>query len=176
MSRLHAHIIRFSIIDTILVLLLLMTGFNGAGSTVTLFALFAVLLIIPLSAVSIVMLHRKSSGGLNVGIANLSLTGSLLLLIGILGLYSHVSTAEGSFLLPIALTLLGVSSLRRVTTMRNDAYTTWYNSHSTTIDAGENSEILSTCPGCESILAVIPSKLTTEDLCPNCGSKLVLAD
>ncbi len=176
MRRLHGHIIRFSLIDSVLVLLLLMTGFNGSGSTITLFALLAVLLIVPLSVVSIVMMHRKSSGGLNVGIVNLSLTGSLLLLIGLFGIHSQITGVGGSLLLSVALTLLGVSSLRRVKTMRNVAYSTWYHSHSSQEVAGNESEVLSTCPSCDSILAVIPSKLTTEDRCPNCGSMLVSTD
>ena len=177
MSRLHGHIVRFSIIDSILLIMLLMTGFGGAGGSIALFALFAALLIVPLGAVSIVMLHRKSPGGLNVGIANLSLTGSLFLLIGVLGLYSHTTGYEGSILLPIALSLLGISTLRRVRTMRNDAYAVWYQSHSADMaNVGEESELLSTCPGCDSILAVIPSKLTSDDLCPNCGCKLVTLD
>ena len=175
MSRLHGHIVRFSLIDSILLVMLLMTGFGGAGGSIALFALFAALLIVPLGVISIVMLRRKSPGGLNVGIANLSLTGSLFLIIGVLGLYSYATGHEGNILLPAALSLLGISTLRRVRTMRNDAYAVWYHSHSDNMgNVGEESEILSTCPGCDSILAVIPSKLTTEDLCPNCGCKLVM--
>ena len=57
--------------------------------------------------------------------------------------------------------------------MRYVAYFSWFFCLNTqTYDEG-NSEILSTCPNCDSILAVIPSKLTTDDICPNCGSKLV---
>ena len=174
LSRLHRHIIRFSIIDNVLLLMLIMTGFGGSGGTVLLFVILAALLIVPLSVISIVMLQRKSSGGLNVGIANLSLTGSLFLLIGVLGLYSYVFESYGNILLLVALTLLGVSTLRRVKTMRNDAYASWYDSHTiSTSNPGDDSEVLSTCPGCDSILAVIPSKLSSEDVCPNCGCKLV---
>jgi len=174
LSRLHQHIIRFSIIDNVLLLMLVLTGFGGSGGTVLLFVILAALLIVPLSVVSIVMLQRKSPGGLNVGIANLSLTGSLFLLIGVLGLYSYVIESYGNLLLPLALTLLGVSTLRRVKTMRNDAYASWYHSQAnSTINPSDDSEVLSTCPGCDSILAVIPSKLSSEDVCPNCGCKLV---
>ncbi len=177
MSRLHGHIIRFSVIDCVLLLLLLMTGFGGAGATITLFALLSTLLIIPLGVVSIVLLHRKSTGGLNVGIANLSLTGSLFLIIGVLGLYSYAISTEGIILLPVALTLLGVSTLRRVATMRNEAYSAWYHSHAASANYSEgNSEMLSTCSGCDSILAIIPAKMTKEDVCPNCGCLLVSSD
>ena len=157
MSRVHGHIVRFCVIDCILLLMLLLTGFGGSLSTLSLFMLLAALVIIPLSIVSIVMLYRKSTGGLNVGIANLSLTGS-----------------EGNVLLPIALSLLGISTLRRVSTMRNPAYSTWYQSYSnsSTFVTGDN-EVMTLCPGCSSILAVIPSKLSPEDLCPNCDCKLV---
>ena len=174
MSRLHGHLLIFSLMDSILLLVLLMSGFGAAGGGVALFTLLAALLLVPLGVVSIVMLHRKSAGGINVGIANFSLTGSLFLIVGVLGLISYISSEDGSFLLPVAITLLGISTLRRVSTMRNEAYSSWYHSHNTTqtYDGG-NSEILSTCPNCDSILAVIPSKLTTDDICPNCGSKLV---
>ena len=174
LSRLHRHIIMFSIIDNVLLLMLMMTGFGGSSGTVLLFAILAALLIVPLSAVSIVMLQRKSPGGLNVGIVNLSLTGSLFILIGVLGLYSYIYGPYRNFLLPVALTLLGVSTLRRVRTMRNEAYSSWYHSHTlSTSNPRGDSEVLSNCPSCESILAVIPSKLTTEDVCPNCKCKLV---
>ena len=174
MSRLHGHIVRFCIINGLFLLILLLTGFGAPISSLSLFALLAAALIIPIGIVSIVMLYRKSEGGLNVTIANLALTGSLLLIIGILGLYSYVTGSKGSIVLPIALTLLGVSTLRRIPTLRNDAYVAWYQSFSssTTISSGET-EILTMCPGCSSILAVIPSKLLPTDLCPNCGGKLV---
>ena len=173
MSRLHGHLLIFSLMDSILLLVLLMSGFGASGGGVALFTLLAALLLVPLGVVSIVMLHRKSAGGINVGIANFSLTGSLFLIVGLLGLISYISSEDGSFLLPVAITLLGISTLRRVSTMRNEAYSSWYHSHNTqTYDEG-NSEILSTCPNCDSILAVIPSKLTTVDICPYCGSKLV---
>ncbi len=174
MSRLHGHLLIFSLMDSILLLVLLMSGFGASGGGVALFTLLAALLLVPLGVVSIVMLHRKSAGGINVGIANFSLTGSLFLIVGVLGLISYISSEDGSFLLPVAITLLGISTLRRVSTMRNEAYSSWYHSHNTTQTYDEgNSEILSTCPNCDSILAVIPSKLTTDDICPNCGSKLV---
>jgi len=174
MSRLHGHIVRFCIIDSILLLMLLMTSFSDSLSALSLFILLAAILILPLGIVSIVMLYRKSAGGLNVGIANLSLTGSYFLLIGVLGLYFYANGSDGNILLPIALALLGMSTLRRVSTMRNPAYTAWYQSYSNSAltDAGD-SEVLTLCPTCSSILAVIPSKLSPEDLCPNCDCRLV---
>ena len=174
MNRLHGHIVRFCIIDSILLLMLLMTSFSGSLSTLSLFILLAALLIFPLSIVSITMLYRKSAGGLNVGIANLSLTGSYFLLIGFVGLYFYANGSDGNILLPIALSLLGISTLRRVSTMRNPAYTTWYQSYSNSSgDDTANNEVLTLCPSCNSILAVIPSKLSSSDRCPNCDSRLV---
>jgi len=143
----------------------------------SLFALLATALIIPIGVVSIVMLYRKSEGGLNVTITNLAFTGSLLLIIGILGLYSYFSGSEGSILLSVALTILGGSTLRRIPTLRNDAYVAWYQSFSgsKTISSGD-AEVLTLCPRCSSILAVIPSKLTPTDLCPNCACRLVMIE
>ena len=174
MSRLHGHIVRFCVINGIFLLILLLTGFGAPVSSLSLFALLATALIIPIGVVSIIMLYRKSEGGLNVAIANLALTGSLLLLIGILGLYFYITGSKGSILLPIALTLLGVSTLRRIPTLRNDTYVAWYQSFSssTTISSGDR-EVLTVCPVCSSILAIIPSILSPTDICPNCGNKLV---
>ena len=174
MSRLHGHIVRFCVINGIFLLILLLTGFGAPVSSLSLLALLATALIIPIGVVSIIMLYRKSEGGLNVAIANLALTGSLLLLIGILGLYSYITGSKGSILLPIALTLLGVSTLRRIPTLRNDAYVAWYQSFSSsTTISSRDTEVLTMCPDCSSILAVIPSKISPTDLCPNSGNKLV---
>lgn len=179
MSRLHGHIIRFNIVIVILLLMLLMTGFGslGPGNYVSLFVVIAAFIIVPLSVLSIVMLHRKYEGGLNVGIANFLLTGSLFLLIGVFGLFSYVGGSEGNILLTIALTLLGISILRKVSTIRNDAYVTWYRSYSSRSSGiTYDTEVLTLCPQCDSILAVIPSKLSSADLCPNCRCNLVLVE
>ena len=34
-------------------------------------------------------------------------------------------------------------------------------------------EVFATCPSCSTLLAVIPSKLSEEDKCPNCNGNLV---
>lgn len=179
MSRLHSHIIRFSIIVVILLLILLMTGFGslGSGNYVSLFVVIAALIIVPLSVLSIVMLHRKSIGGLNVVIASFLLTGSLFLLIGAFGVFSYIGGSEGSILFSLALTLLGISTLRKVSTIRNDAYVAWYQSYSrSSTGIANDTEVLTLCPQCDSILAVIPSKLSPADLCPNCRCNLVVIE
>jgi len=45
--------------------------------------------------------------------------------------------------------------------------------HTTTAPVASDDEVLATCPSCSTLLAVIPSKLSIEDKCPNCNANLV---
>ena len=49
MSRLHGHLLIFSLMDSILLLVLLMSGFGASGGGVALFTLLAALLLVPVS-------------------------------------------------------------------------------------------------------------------------------
>jgi len=77
----------------------------------------------------------------------------------------------------ILLLLLSISTLRRIKTIRNPTYKNWYNNMKENIDVLnsqlEENEVFATCPSCSTLLAVIPSKLSEEDKCPNCNGNLV---
>ena len=82
------------------------------------------------------------------------------------------STIQGFLLI-----LLSLSTFRRVRTVRDPTYRNWYNSINEDLDniRGKISdeEVLATCPSCSTLLAVIPSKLSIDDKCPNCNANLV---
>ena len=82
------------------------------------------------------------------------------------------STIQG-----ILLILLSLSTFRRVKTIRDPTYKNWYNAMNENLEAVRGSisdnEVLATCPNCSTLLAVVPSKLSKDDKCPNCNDNLV---
>ena len=82
------------------------------------------------------------------------------------------STIQGFLLV-----LLSLSTFRRVRTVRNPTFKNWYNSVNEDYDGVKEKisgdEVLATCPSCSTLLAVIPSRLSIEDKCPNCNANLV---
>lgn len=73
----------------------------------------------------------------------------------------------------LLLILLGNSTRKRVSTIRNSEFVQWYNQRPDSDVILRNQEVYASCPNCESLLAVIPSLLTTKDRCPNCDELLV---
>ena len=116
--------------------------------------------------------------GINLGIASLALTGAAFLLLGTLGGIGYVTGKSSEILLPAVLILLGVSTLKKIATMRNPSYGMWYmqahSSQHSKIVFGQ--EVLATCPTCLSVLAVVTEQLTINDTCPNCQGKLVFEE
>ena len=73
--------------------------------------------------------------------------------------------------------LLSLSTFRRVRTVRDLTFKNWYNrlneDYNDVKGKISDDEVLATCPSCSTLLAVIPSKLSIEDKCPNCNANLV---
>ena len=177
LEQLHRHLCRFIAIDILLLVLLLTTSTSGSA-TISLFYFIVLLVLIPLGVICLALMIRKSPHGISLGIACLGLTGSAFLLIGGLGVIGYLTGNSDGILLPAVLTLLGISTLRRIPAMRNPSYVTWYgnqNDGGITAAVGGH-EVLATCPTCHSILAVIPDGLSSSDRCPNCGMALVLSE
>ena len=177
LEQLHRHLCRFIAID-ILLLVLLLTTSNSGSATISLFYFIVLLVLIPLGVICLALMIRKSPHGISLGIACLGLTGSAFLLIGGLGVIGYLTGNSDGILLPAVLTLLGISTLRRIPAMRNPSYVTWYGNQN---DGGiaaavVGHEVLASCPTCHSILAVIPDGLSSSDRCPNCGMALVLSE
>ena len=178
MEALHRHLIRFIAIDIVLLVLLLATIGTSGSASILMFYILLGLVLIPLGVVSVISMLRRAPMGISLGIASLGLTGAAFLLLGALGGIRYLAGESSEILLPAVLILLGVSTLKKIKTMRNPSYDMWYmevhsSQHS---DIVSEQEILATCPTCFSVLAVYPEQLTINDTCPNCHEKLVFAE
>ena len=175
MELLHRHLTRFiALVVIVLTLLLSSTGTSGSGSILLFHVLLGVVLI-PLGIVSVIVMHRRAHGGIRLGIATLGFIGAAFVLLGAIGGLGYFLGNSTEILLPVVLGLLGVTTLRRISTMRNQSYIMWYrgSQNSEFAEIIYNQEMLATCPACSSILAVYPDQLTINDTCPNCRERLV---
>jgi hypothetical protein len=178
MEALHRHLIRFIAIDIVLLVLLLATIGTSGSASILMFYILLGLVLIPLGVISVISMLRRAPMGISLGIASLGLTGAAFLLLGALGGIGYLAGESSEILLPAVLILLGVSTLKKIKTMRNPSYDMWYmevhsSQHS---DIDSEQEVLATCPTCFSVLAVYPEQLTINDTCPNCHEKLVFAE
>jgi len=175
MELLHRHLTRFIAVDVLLLILLLTTMNTSGSASIFVFYMLLGLVLIPLGIVSVISMLRRGSGGINLGIASLGLTGAAFLLLGALGGIGYLTGESKEILLPAVLILLGASTLKKIPTMKNPSYEMWYrgvnSSHQSGIEFEQ--EVLATCPSCHSVLAVLPNQLTINDTCPNCSERLV---
>ena len=175
MELLHRHLTRFIAVDVLLLIVLLITMNTSGSASIFVFYMLLGLVLIPLGIVSVISMLRRGSGGINLGIASLGLTGAAFLLLGALGGIGYLTGESKEILLPAVLILLGASTLKKIPTMKNPSYEMWYrganSSHHSGIEFEQ--EVLATCPSCHSVLAVLPNQLTINDTCPNCSERLV---
>ena len=166
MESLHKHLYRFMAIDLVLGIFII------TPLLVTLPIYFNLLLLPPVFIV--VSFKNKRRNGDTWGILLLFILSLIFLLVGLLDLSRNgtMSIIQGILLL-----LLSASTVRRTRTIRNILYRNWYNEIKENTGLFEKqlveNEVLATCPSCSTLLAVIPSKLSREDKCPNCGEFLV---
>ena len=175
MGLLHRHLTRFIAIDVILLILLLSSTRTSGSGSILLFHVLLGVVLIPLGIVSVIVMHRRAHGGIRLGIATLGFIGAAFVLLGAIGGIGYFFGNSSEILLPVVLGLLGVTTLRRISTMRNQSYIMWYRGSRKSEFAGiiYDQEILATCPACSSVLAVYPDQLTINDTCPNCRERLV---
>lgn len=118
---------------------------------------------------------RKRSVGYDLKfISMLSFAAAFFVIVGIIEGVLALLSGELFLLVQAGLILaLGWATRRRIATVRHPMFMQWFTSG---VDSHINlreEEVYATCPHCSSILAVIPSKLGTEDRCPNCEGYLV---
>ena len=178
MELLHRHLTRFIAIDVLLLIVLLATMNTSGSASILVFYMLLGLVLIPLGIVSVISMLRRSSGGINLGIASLGFTGAAFLLLGVLGGISYLTGESKELLLPAVLILLGASTLKKIPTMKNPSYDMWYRGANNSQLSGNEfeQEVLATCPSCHSVLAVFPNQLTINDKCPNCSEGLVYSE
>ncbi|MDB3871107.1 hypothetical protein N9318_02205 [Euryarchaeota archaeon] len=166
MENLHRHLYRFMIVD------LLLGIFIVSPLLILLPYYLSLILVIPIFGV-ITFKNKRKYGDL-WGISLLLILSLIFALVGIQDLSrgDNSDTIQGILLL-----LLSISTIRRIKTIRNPTYKNWYNNMKENIDVRnsqlEENEVFATCPSCSTLLAVIPSKLSEEDKCPNCNGNLV---
>ena len=176
MEQLHRHLIRFIALDLIIIALIVVSLLSSWSASQKLFALILSVILFPLGIATVVSMFKRTHYGIILGISSLSLIGSAFLLIGLIEAWGSMTQGDSGFLQGLLLLLLGAATLRRVPTMRNPVYAQWYGSNALSDSGGlanGSGEMLATCPGCSSILAIYPNRMTPADRCPSCNSKLV---
>ena len=73
----------------------------------------------------------------------------------------------------LLLVLLGFATRRRIATLHHPMFVDWYGSGKEGASKLSLDEVYASCPSCSSLLAVIPSRLSRQDRCPNCDGLLV---
>ena len=166
MENLHKHLYRFMIIDLLLCILII--------STYSVSATVCSILILTLPLFAIISFKKKNRGGDVMAMIVLII---LSLIFMFSGLNEFTKENTSSTIQGFLLILLSLSTFRRVRTVRDLTFKNWYNrlneDYNDVRGKISDDEVLATCPSCSTLLAVIPSKLSIEDKCPNCNANLV---
>ena len=166
MENLHKHLYRFMIIDLLLCVLII--------STYSVAATVCSILILTLPLFAIISFKKKNRGGDIMAMIVLII---LSLIFMFSGLNEFTKENTSSTIQGFLLILLSLSTFRRVRTVRDLTFKNWYNrlneDYNDLKGKISDDEVLATCPSCSTLLAVIPSKLSIEDKCPNCNANLV---
>ena len=166
MENLHKHLYRFMIIDLLLCVLII--------STYSVSATVCSILILTLPLFAIISFKKKNRGGDVMAMIVLIILSLIFMFSGLNEFTKEntTSTIQGFLLI-----LLSLSTFRRVRTVRDLTFKNWYNrlneDYNDLKGKISDDEVLATCPSCSTLLAVIPSKLSIEDKCPNCNANLV---
>ena len=166
MENLHKHLYRFMIIDLLLCVLII--------STYSVSATVCSILILTLPLFAIISFKKKNRGGDVMAMIVLIILSLIFMFSGLNEFTKEntTSTIQGFLLI-----LLSLSTFRRVRTVRDLTFKNWYNrlneDYNDVKGKISDDEVLATCPSCSTLLAVIPSKLSIEDKCPNCNANLV---
>ena len=143
-------------------------------STYSVSATVCSILILTLPLFAIISFKKKNRGGDVMAMIVLII---LSLIFMFSGLNEFTKENTSSTIQGFLLILLSLSTFRRVRTVRDLTFKNWYNrlneDYNDVKGKISDDEVLATCPSCSTLLAVIPSKLSIEDKCPNCNANLV---
>ena len=143
-------------------------------STYSVSATVCSILILTLPLFAIISFKKKNRGGDIMAMIVLIILSLIFMFSGLNEFTKEntTSTIQGFLLI-----LLSLSTFRRVRTVRDLTFKNWYNrlneDYNDLKGKISDDEVLATCPSCSTLLAVIPSKLSIEDKCPNCNANLV---
>ncbi|MBT4059436.1 MAG: hypothetical protein HOE69_03920 [Euryarchaeota archaeon] len=97
-------------------------------------------------------------------------------LISLLDLRAGINGDIMAAIMAAMLIYITFGMVKRFSTFSNPLFVAWYIGQGNNILASSklnDDEMMGACPNCLSILAVKPIELSSEDLCPNCGERLV---
>ncbi len=173
MSRGMESIVRhvsFLIIVLSLVQILAIFGLPYQNSIFFIFPLVLGMVSVPISLVAAVLLRLRRGAGIFVSTISLGCLGICFITEGFLIIFTGPSVIVGGLYV-----LLGITSLRRISTINNPSFVSWFGGgNEVGISPVGEKEVVASCPHCSSILAVIPSLLSETDRCPECDGLLVV--
>lgn len=133
------------------------------------FPMIFAIISLPLSFLGAILLRLRKSPGIFVCSISLGSLGLCFVIEGILLILTGPSIIVGTLY-----AMLGITSFRRIASLNNTTYVSWFEGKNSINPINlENEEVIAACPHCSSVLAVIPSLLTKNDICPECNGKLV---
>ena len=153
-----------------LVQILVIFSLPYENSIFFIFPLVLGLVSVPISILGSVLLRLRKGAGIFISTISLGCLGICFITEGFLIIFTGPSVIIGGLYV-----LLGITSLRRIPTMNNPSFISWFGgAKEIGVSPVGEKEVVALCPHCSSILAVIPSLLTETDRCPECDGLLVV--
>ena len=171
MLNLHKHMIRFISINSIIFILLISSVWLNGKSLSNINSIIFLYIPASICLFGIYNFKNRTKIGYTLALTLLTSIGGFFAIIGILLLFGDIiHMVQGGLLI-----LLAFTTLKRLKTIKSETFKSWYYLDGLQLNPGtlNEDEVLASCPTCSSLLAVIPSRLTPDDNCPNCGHNLV---
>ncbi len=172
MLNLHKHLVRFISINVIIFILVISSDRLYGVSLSNINSIIFLYIPASICLFGIYNFKNRTKIGYTLALTLLTFIGGFFAISGILLflLGDTIDMVQGGLLI-----LLAFTTLRRLKTIKSQTFKSWYYLDSFQLNPGtlNEDEVLASCPTCSSLLAVIPSRLTPDDNCPNCGHNLV---
>lgn len=172
MLNLHKHMIRFISINSIIFILLISSVWLNGKSLSNINSIIFLYIPASICLFGIYNFKNRTKIGYTLALTLLTSIGGFFAISGILSflLGNTIDILQGGLLI-----LLAFTTLKRLKTIKSETFKSWYYLDGLQLNPGtlNEDEVLASCPTCSSLLAVIPSRLTPDDNCPNCGHNLV---
>ena len=172
MLNLHKHMIRFISINSIIFILLISSVWLNGKSLSNINSIIFLYIPASICLFGIYNFKNRTKIGYTLALTLLTSIGGFFAISGILlfPLGDVIDMLQGGLLI-----LLAFTTLKRLKTIKSETFKSWYYLDGLQLNPGtlNEDEVLASCPTCSSLLAVIPSRLTPDDNCPNCGHNLV---
>lgn len=174
LAAIHRHLFIFGLLD-IGIFVLIMATFGNLGNTLfTGFALGIAGLIVFYTLVIAFGFRQKNPSSDQKYTNILRLLAMFFMTVGVVqGLLSIASNQMILLVQSVLLLLLGRATNRRIKTLRHPMFVQWFSQGSGSSSELAGEEVYASCPHCSSLLAVIPTRLSIEDRCPNCEGLLI---